>query len=90
MDTVSLISGIGAIVGTPVVAIIGYFQRRLNKIEEKMSVFITSESVTKLLHDNMIQTKDKIEDKYEPIQERLDRLENKIDALIARGLLKND
>ena len=84
MDPLQVITTLGIILGGPILALFGYQQMKLSKMEDIMATLIPANRVLELLKDNVEQTKDRIEDKYEPIRERLDRLEDKIDALIAR------
>ncbi len=84
MMGIELLSTIIAGIGTVLAAIIKFYHSKLVKLEEKMSELITYKRVDELLEDQFIMCKEKIEDKYGPIRERLARLEDKLDALIAR------
>lgn len=84
MLSTELITTLLAGVGTLLVAVIRYYHSKLTKLEETMATLISINRVESLLQDQFELTKDKIEDKYTPIRERLDRLEDKLDALLSR------
>ncbi len=84
MDWLQILTTVGAGCGTVLLAMFKYYHSKLAKLEERMTLLIKAAQVHELLRDHMDLTKEKIEDKYDPIRERLDRLEDKIDALIRR------
>lgn len=84
-----LVAICGAI-GTPLIGVIGYYMRKISKLEEQMGLMMSEVRVEALVKDHFELAKEKIQDRLEPIAQRLERLESKIDLILTRGKYFNE
>lgn len=64
------------------IAVLGYQQRQIHELTNKVSNMITRAEVVDMFRATADVLKDKMNDKYSPIEDRLDRIEDKLDSVI--------
>ena len=84
MEPINIMTAVALLLGTPLLALIGYMHMKISKLEDKMNECVSEAKVNTLLDDNLEFMKEKVADKFDPIAERLIRLEDKIDQLMQR------
>lgn len=81
MEYLVILEKIWLILATPSIAVIGYQQYRINKLNERVDQMLSKEEAHMLVQDKADALKEKIEDVVTPINTRLDRVDTVLDKI---------
>lgn len=81
MEYLVILEKLWLILATPSIAIIGYQQWRINKLNERVDEMLTKDEAHMLVQDRADALKEKIEDVITPVNTRLDRVDKILDKI---------
>ena len=81
MEYLVILEKIWLILATPSIAVIGYQQWRINKLNEKVDLMLPREEAHQMVQERAEILKEKIEDVVTPINTRLDRVDTVLDKI---------